>query len=144
MGHELDGESDLLYFGARYYDATLSRFLSTDPYIGNFRADFDPFRSQSLNPFSFVRDNPMIHLDSSGKATLAIIRNKVIATDPKDPHDYPIEDSGETGLTEKGIEEIKQTTREALRYNSRLRKAIDKTKATIEFARGDSINNKDG
>ncbi len=35
-GKELDKETNLYYFGARYYDARMSRWLSTDPAIEKY------------------------------------------------------------------------------------------------------------
>ena len=51
-GKELD-ESELYYFGARYYDSNLGRFTSVDPVKEN-------------EPYSYVRNNPMNMIDPSG------------------------------------------------------------------------------
>ncbi len=64
---ERDAESNLDYFGARYYSSTLGRFVTSDwamkpeavPY-----ADFtDP---QMLNLYSYVRSNPLGRMDQDG------------------------------------------------------------------------------
>ena len=52
-GKELD-ESDLYYFGARYYDSDLGRFTSVDPVKEN-------------EPYSYVRNNPLNLVDPNGK-----------------------------------------------------------------------------
>lgn len=66
-GKERDTESGLDYFGARYYGPLMGRFLSPDwsakpedvPY-----ADLeDP---QSLNLYSYVKNNPLSHMDKDG------------------------------------------------------------------------------
>jgi RHS repeat-associated protein len=66
-GKERDTESGLDYFGARYYNSTLGRWISADwsavpapvPY-----ADFaDP---QSLNLYSYVRNLPTTRVDADG------------------------------------------------------------------------------
>ncbi|PYU24736.1 MAG: hypothetical protein DMG30_07850 [Acidobacteria bacterium] len=66
-GKQRDSESNLDYFGARYYASTMGRFLTPDwtsspssvPY-----ADFsDP---QSLNQYSYVRNNPLSRTDADG------------------------------------------------------------------------------
>src|SRR5215472_7090264 len=66
-GKERDAESNLDYFGARYYSSTLGRWTAADwsaapapvPY-----ADFtDP---QSLNLYSYVRNIPTSHVDPDG------------------------------------------------------------------------------
>ena len=51
-GKELD-ESDLYYFGARYYDSNIGRFTSVDPVKEN-------------EPYSYVRNNPMNLVDPTG------------------------------------------------------------------------------
>ena len=51
-GKELD-ESDLYYFGARYYDSDLGRFTSVDPVKEN-------------EPYSYVRNNPLNLVDPTG------------------------------------------------------------------------------
>jgi RHS repeat-associated protein len=71
-GKERDAESGLDYFGARYYTSAMGRFLSPDwsakvepvPYA---KLD-DP---QSLNLYSYVRNNPMSRTDPTGHATCA-------------------------------------------------------------------------
>src|SRR6185312_1741111 len=66
-GKERDSESNLDYFGARYYASSMGRWMSPDwaakptevPY-----ADFgDP---ESLNLYGYVRNNPLSHRDADG------------------------------------------------------------------------------
>jgi len=59
-GKELDPESGLYYYGGRYYDPEISRFVSPDPFI---QSPSDP---QSLNRYSYVRNNPQNYIDPSG------------------------------------------------------------------------------
>jgi RHS repeat-associated protein len=59
-GQELDSETNLYYYGARYYDAVLARFISADSIVFGL---FDP---QSLNRYSYVRNNPARYIDPSG------------------------------------------------------------------------------
>ncbi|MBT3395316.1 RHS repeat-associated core domain-containing protein, partial [archaeon] len=58
-GKELD-ESDLYYFGARYYDSDLGRFTSVDPVKEN-------------EPYSYVRNNPLYYVDPDGKEVMIAI-----------------------------------------------------------------------
>ncbi len=51
-GKELD-ESELYYFGARYYDQNLGRFTSVDPVKEN-------------EPYSYVKNNPLYYVDPTG------------------------------------------------------------------------------
>jgi len=57
-GKELD-ESDLYYFGARYYDSNLGRFTSVDPV-------------PSEPAYQYVRNNPLNMVDPDGNVPLKI------------------------------------------------------------------------
>jgi len=61
---ELDDESGLYYYGARYYDPRTSVFLGVDP-----KADDFP----SWSPYTYTLDNPIKYIDKKGKNPLAII-----------------------------------------------------------------------
>ncbi len=62
-GKERDSESGNDYFGARYYASSMGRFMSPDP-SGLYFAD--PTNPQSLNLYSYVRNNPLINIDPTG------------------------------------------------------------------------------
>jgi len=62
-GKERDTESGLDYFGARYYDHSLYRFLSVDPMIPVGLAISDP---QRWNLYSYCGNQPLTHVDSTG------------------------------------------------------------------------------
>jgi RHS repeat-associated protein len=57
---ERDSESGLDNFGARYYSSQYGRFMSPDP-VGGKRDD-----PQSLNKYSYVRNNPLSRTDPTG------------------------------------------------------------------------------
>ena len=59
-GKELDPESELYYYGGRYYDGELSRFVSADPFI---QSPSDP---QNFNRYSYVLNRPQIFIDPTG------------------------------------------------------------------------------
>ena len=59
-GQELDAETGLYNYGARYYDPEIGRFVSADSIVPDFS---DP---QSLNRYSYCRNNPVILTDPSG------------------------------------------------------------------------------
>ncbi len=67
---ERDEETDLSYFEARYLSTDTGRFLSLDPWEGDY---YDP---QSLNKYAYARNNPISMYDPSGmkaiKATWAV------------------------------------------------------------------------
>jgi RHS repeat-associated protein len=60
---ERDNETGLDYFLVRYYSSVLGRFTSTDEaFIDQQEAD-----PQSWNLYSYVRNKPMLYIDSSGR-----------------------------------------------------------------------------
>jgi RHS repeat-associated protein len=63
-GKERDAESGNDYFGARYYGSSMGRFMSPDP-SGLVYAD--PTNPQSFNLYSYVRNNPLVFTDPTGR-----------------------------------------------------------------------------
>ncbi|MET1257621.1 RHS repeat domain-containing protein, partial [Aliikangiella maris] len=61
-GHEQLDEAQLTHMNGRVYDYNLGRFLSVDPFIQ------EPGNSQSMNPYSYIMNNPMAGTDPSGYA----------------------------------------------------------------------------
>lgn len=59
---ERDAENGLYFYGARYYDPTLGRFISPDPVAPPIH---DP---QSLNRYAYTRNNPISNRDPTGNA----------------------------------------------------------------------------
>jgi len=55
---ELDPETGLAYYGARYYQSKLGVWLSVDP-LASHRI--------TLNPFQFVQNNPILRIDPDGQ-----------------------------------------------------------------------------
>ena len=106
-GKERDAESELDYFGARYYDRSLYRFLSADPAISLQRGAANP---QFLNLFSYCGNNPIKYCDPDGRAFLIFLGSysrlfvfdksgyscgNFYASsnpDPTDPEAYPYEE----------------------------------------------------
>jgi RHS repeat-associated protein len=62
-GQRIDG-TGLYYYGARYYDPIIGRFISSDVFVS------DPINPQSLNRYSYVLNNPLKYLDPSGHVEL--------------------------------------------------------------------------
>lgn len=60
-GKERDVKTGYDYFGARYYDSRIGRWLSVDPMAERYL---------SLSPFSYSADNPIAFLDPNGKEVI--------------------------------------------------------------------------
>jgi RHS repeat-associated protein len=58
-GQRLD-DTGLYYYGARYYDAGIGRFISADTIIPN------PANPQAFNRYSYCLNNPLKYVDPSG------------------------------------------------------------------------------
>jgi RHS repeat-associated protein len=61
-GKKQDDETGLVYFGARYYDPSLGRFISPDTIV---QSPSDP---QTLNRYSYVSNNPVNRVDPDGRS----------------------------------------------------------------------------
>jgi RHS repeat-associated protein len=59
-GQELDSETELYFYNARYYNPVLGRFISADTIVPNYP------NPQSLNRFSYVLNKPIEFVDPSG------------------------------------------------------------------------------
>ena len=57
---EFDPETGLYNYKARLYDPSIGRFITPDSIIP------DPYDPQSLNRYSYCRNNPLIYVDPSG------------------------------------------------------------------------------
>ncbi len=72
-GKELDKQTGYYYYGARYYDPVLSRWLSVDPLAE---------KNAGAVPYNFTLNNPIILIDPLGLDTLDVTRkdNKWVFT----------------------------------------------------------------
>jgi len=64
-GQHLDEETGLYFYGSRYYDPQLSRFIQPDSIIPSSDD------SQALNRYSYCYNNPLIFTDPSGHFVVA-------------------------------------------------------------------------
>ncbi len=76
-GQRLDG-TGLYFYNARYYDATIGRFISADP------ASIPAGATAALNHYSYAYNNPLKYTDPSG---LFVMFMNGWGTDGKDPVD---------------------------------------------------------
>lgn len=64
-GQEYDEESNLYFYGARYYDPSIGRFISADSVIPSLTD------AQAYNRYAYARNNPIIYTDPTGHSWLS-------------------------------------------------------------------------
>jgi RHS repeat-associated protein len=70
-GKELDEETNLYYFGARYYDPRTSVWQSADPILGDYingSPNRGVFYSQNMALYAYGHNNPVLLRDPDGRA----------------------------------------------------------------------------
>ncbi len=65
-GQTLDTETGLYYYGARYYDPEIARFIQADTVVP------DPGSSQAYNRYAYVYNNPLKFSDPTGHFPWAV------------------------------------------------------------------------
>jgi RHS repeat-associated protein len=68
-GKEIDSETGLQYFGARYYDPHIGRWISADP-LYRTTPDVGLDEPRDLNLYAFALDNPVRNHDLNGLQTI--------------------------------------------------------------------------
>jgi RHS repeat-associated protein len=66
-GQRLD-DTGLYYYGARYYDAGIGRFISADTIVPN------PANPQAFNRYSYCLNNPLKYIDPSGHGEIGTMQ----------------------------------------------------------------------
>ena len=102
-GQRLDESTGLMYYGARYYDPALGRFVQADTIVPN------PGNPQDLNRYSYVRNNPLRYIDPTGHETLDhwIRRRFHWATAPWQPwYNLPLTACGSMGCVSGSMRDI--------------------------------------
>jgi RHS repeat-associated protein len=72
-GHEHLQQVGLVHMNGRVYDPLLGRFISTDPNVQ------DALDTQSLNRYSYVKNNPLAYTDPSGFFSLGKFFKKIFS-----------------------------------------------------------------
>ncbi|MFD0975275.1 SpvB/TcaC N-terminal domain-containing protein [Salinimicrobium gaetbulicola] len=68
-GKELDEETGLYYYGARYYDARTSVWQSVDPLAQKY---------PDVSPYAYVANNPLKYIDPDGRKLVYAEENSVL------------------------------------------------------------------
>ncbi|MBU7017201.1 MAG: RHS repeat-associated core domain-containing protein [Theionarchaea archaeon] len=79
-GKELD-ETGLYYYGARYYDPVIGRFISRDPLSGNEESP------QTLNRYIYCLNNPLKYVDPAGESVRSVVEDTFRRLEGVDPED---------------------------------------------------------
>jgi len=58
-----EGAFDLYYYGARYYDPKLGRFIAVDPYFAV---------APAMSPYTYASNNPLSRIDASGLVSVKV------------------------------------------------------------------------
>jgi len=69
-GKEKDDETGLMFYGARYYDSAIGRFVSYDPMLldeGSKPLTANLQNPQALNPYTYALNNPVRYTDETGE-----------------------------------------------------------------------------
>ena len=66
-GHDMDGETGLVYMQQRYYDPEVGRFLSPDPMAVNLTTAWN------FNRYNYAANNPYRYTDPDGRAAVCLI-----------------------------------------------------------------------
>ncbi len=63
---EMDEETGLYYFGARYLNPVRARWLSIDPLLNAYRPTTVAYNPAQLAVYSYGRQNPIVYIDPDG------------------------------------------------------------------------------
>jgi RHS repeat-associated protein len=74
-GQRVEAGIGLYYYGARWYDAALSRFVQADTVVPK------PENPQGFNRFAYVRNNPMRYIDPLGNEEEEVTAEEIMGWD---------------------------------------------------------------
>ena len=125
-GKERDTESNLDYFGARYYSSNLARFMSpdwnSDPTAVPYASYANP---QSLNLYSLVGNNPLSQRDVDGHASSASAENNWIVIC-----------QGEFGTSDCGVQQLQALNDDPDREQQTEKQAQQKAAKALDWFNG--------
>jgi len=108
-GKERDEESQLDYFGARYYANFYYRWLSLDPVINKDSALYNP---QLWNLYAFCGNSPISYFDPDGRTEITIdVKKGMMNVDPqvegRKPYNVPVTSGRVKGMNNPDLEDVK-------------------------------------
>jgi RHS repeat-associated protein len=129
-GKELDDETGLYYYGARYYDARISVWYGVD-------SEYELYPGWS--PFNYVLNNPLNYIDPDGKAVYYNRRGREIGMDAAGKEDGKV-----TFVTDnREARTLKKQIKTAYKYGSRVGTIINrnlvKSGVTINRSTGEGV-----
>lgn len=86
-------EAQLIHMNGRIYDYKVGRFMSVDPFIQS------PTNSQSINPYSYIMNNPLSGTDPTGYKTEPL---EIVICPPRPTCDAPESEHDRPGDTSEG------------------------------------------
>ncbi|WP_144395463.1 RHS repeat-associated core domain-containing protein [Pleionea sediminis] len=94
--HENLDEVELIHMNGRMYDFNTGRFLSVDPFVQA------PDNSQSMNPYSYIMNNPLAGTDPSGYRSLCDVKSQLSCPsgEKNSNKSNQVETEGENGAVE--------------------------------------------
>ena len=110
---ELNKNTNLLYYGARYYDPGIGRFTTADTVKGSLGAP------QSLNRYTYTLNNPLKYIDPSGNEENDFMKIQQQVVDDIFQHkDAIIGLANDWGVTPKTVASIVYVERMQYQLNS--------------------------
>lgn len=136
-GKERDEESGLYYHGARYYAPWLVRWISCDPKLSREHKQINqtPQKSQRLNIYLHVVDNPQIYIDRDGRKEHLANANQRHDIFAGDTQEFSNRSQTQNPLEETpDIPEISDCQNQMKKNISKAHiKALERTNQAIEF-----------
>lgn len=139
-GKEHDTETQLDYFGARYYGSNGSRWLSPDP-AGTFFAD--ERIPQTWNHYSYVRNNPLKFVDPLGLSEMPayyVDGIRVFGTAASIVMQYPITVPVENQAHNQGKDQAQTKMSSAVFYINGKRTKLPVGTLVLRVERGDAVH----
>ncbi|HZM75737.1 MAG TPA: RHS repeat-associated core domain-containing protein [Candidatus Limnocylindrales bacterium] len=122
LGQIEDASTGLSYLNARYYDAAVGLFISTDPL-------YDTKKPKSLNPYSYATNNPASFSDPGGMLSAYTFG---VETENARLRQYNSELVAHIGRLENHIEQLQDVVRQQQKTINKLVSYIRALEAEIE------------